>query len=83
MRMPLVLVTLLVLGVGCSAPGGDGAANGGEVAATDMEALRAEIKRQRNEIIIKNYFAAYVKKATSEEAIKKYYDEHQEEWNDD
>lgn len=44
MRKPLLLMAFLVLGVGCSAPGGDGASNGGETAAADMEAERSALR---------------------------------------
>ena len=46
----------------------------------DMSTIRAEIKRSRNEIIIKNYFNKYVENATNDAAVQKYYDEHVDEF---
>ena len=48
----------------------------------DLPLVVAEIKRNRNELLIKHYFDAFVKNATSDEAIKKYYDEHLDEFTD-
>lgn len=48
----------------------------------DLPLVITEIKRNRNELLIKHYFDAFVKDSTSDEAIKKYYDEHLDEFTD-
>lgn len=43
-------------------------------ALIDFPVVRFQIKRNRNEILIKNYFDQYLKEVTSPDAIQKYYD---------
>lgn len=48
----------------------------------DLPLVLGEIKRNRNELLIKYYFEAFVKNTASDEAIKKYYDEKIDEFTD-
>ena len=48
----------------------------------DLPAVRFQIKRNRNEMLIKNYFDQYLKTASSPDAVKKYYDENIDEFTD-
>lgn len=48
----------------------------------NLSSVVPEIKRNRNEIIIKHYFDQYLANISSDESIKKYYDENIEEFTD-